>query len=177
MRLRANHLRHPGGAAVEFAVVLTLVLMPTLIGVWEVGRLVQVQQIVASSAREGARLAAQAVTITPEGQRTEIMTTTGTPNVKRTVYQYLVLNGLPTLLESDVQVDFKFTTGLQATNPSANPYQGVKGDRFEVTVTIPFSKVKWVNLGLVNPQYVMFTVDWTMLVDDPFVINPNLPAW
>lgn len=177
MRLRASHHRHPGGAAVEFAVVLTLVLMPTLIGVWEVGRLVQVQQIVSNSAREGARLAAQAVTITPEGQRTEIMTTTGTPNVKRTVYQYLVLNGLGALQESDVQVDFKFITGLQATNPAANPYQGLKGDRFTVTVTIPFSKVKWVNLGLVNPQYVSFTVSWTMLVDDPFVINPALPAW
>jgi hypothetical protein len=177
MRLRARQHRHPGGAAVEFAIVLTLVLMPTLIGVWEVGRLVQVQQIVASSAREGARLAAQAVTITPEGQRTEIMTTTGTPNVKRTVYQYLVLNGLGSLQESDVQVSFKFTTGLQATNPNPHPYQGLKGDRFEVTVTIPFDKVKWANLGLVNPQNVAFTVAWTMLVDDPFVINPNLPAW
>lgn len=177
MRLRARQIRHPGGAAVEFAIVLTLVLMPTLLGVWEVGRLVQVQQIVASSAREGARLAAQAVTITPEGQRTEIMTTTGTPNVRRTVYQYLVLNGLPSLQESDVQVVFKFKTGLQATNPAPNPYQGVKGDRFEVTVTIPFAKVRWANLGLVNPEYVSFTVAWTMLVDDPFVINPNLPAW
>jgi Flp pilus assembly protein TadG len=177
MRFRVSQNHRRGSAAVEFAVVLTLVLMPTLIGVWEVGRLVQVQQIVASSAREGARLAAQAVTITPEGQRTEIMTSTGTPNVRRTVYQYLVLNGLGNLEESDVQVGFKFTSGLQATNPAANPYQGIKGDRFEVTVTIPFSKVKWVNLGLVNPQYVTFTVAWTMLVDDPFVINPNLPAW
>lgn len=177
MRLRASLPYRRGGAAVEFAVVLTLVLMPTLIGVWEVGRLVQVQQIVASSAREGARLAAQAITITPEGQRTEIMTSSGTPNVKRTVYQYLVLNGLGSLQESDVQVAFKFTTGLQATNPAAHPYQGKKGDRFEVAVTIPFAKVKWVNLGLVNPQYVTFTVVWTMLVDDPFVINPELPAW
>lgn len=177
MRLHARSHRRPATAAVEFAFVLTFVLMPTLIGVWEVGRLVQVQQIVASSAREGARLAAQAVTISPEGTRTEIMTTTGTPNVKRTVYQYLVLNGLPTLAEADVQVSFKFKTGLQATNPAANPYQGLKGDRFEVVVTIPFSKVKWVNLGLVNPQYVSFKVDWTMLVDDKFVINPDMPSW
>lgn len=177
MRHRENRVRRSAVAAVEFAFVLTFVLMPTLIGTWEVGRLVQVQQIVSNSAREGARLASQAVTISSDGVRTEIHTSTGTPNLKRVIYQYLVLNGLYQLAESDVTTTFLFTSGTLAGNASAEPYQGKKGDRYDVTVTIPFNKVKWVNLGLVNPTTVSFTVSWTMLVDDPFTIDQSLPTW
>jgi Flp pilus assembly protein TadG len=168
--------RH-GAALVEFAVVLSFVLTPTLIGVWEVGRLIQVQQIVANSAREGARLASQAVTIGTDGTRTQISATTGTPNVRRVIYQYLVLNGLPELAESDVTTSFKFLTGAQSGNTSADPWMGKKGDRFEVNVSIPFNKVRWVNLGIVNPSTVSFNVRWTMLVDDPFTIDPTLLNW
>lgn len=173
---RANRRRRSAVAAVEFAVVLAAVIMPTLLGVWEVGRLVQVQQIVSNSAREGARLAGQAIVISSTGTRTEIKMASGTPNVNRVIYQYLVLNGLPELQPSDVTTTFRFTTGTLAGNTSAEPYQGAKGDRFEVTVTIPFSKVRWVNLGFVNPTTVSFTVNWSMLVNDPFTINPNLPT-
>jgi Flp pilus assembly protein TadG len=169
--------KRPGVAAVEFAVVLTFILFPTMIGVWEVGRLIQVQQIVANSAREGARLAAQAVTISGDGVRTEIQTSTGTPNIRRIVYQYLYLNGLYQLAESDITTTFKFLTGTLAGSTTADPYQGSKGDRFEVTVSIPFSKVRYVNLGLVNPSTVTFTVIWTMLVDEPFTIDPTLTNW
>ena len=177
MRLQAHRTRRSAVAAVEFAVVLTLVLFPTLIGVWEVGRLVQVQQIVSNSAREGARLASQAVTIAPDGTRTQIQVSNGTPNVQRVVYQYLVVNGLGSLTPADVTTTFQFLSGAQASNPSADPYQGAKGDRFQITVTIPYSKVRWINFGLVNPSTVSFVVNWTMLVDDPFTLDPSLPAW
>jgi hypothetical protein len=177
MRLSPIRTRRPAAAAVEFAFVMTFVLVPTMIGVWEIGRLVQVQQIVANAAREGARLASQAVTISPEGVRSEIQMTTGSPSVNRTIYQYLVLNGLPELAETDVTTSFKFLSGAQAANASAQPYQGKKGDRYEIVVTIPFNKVKWVNLGLVNPTTVSFAVTWTMMVDDPFQIDPDLPTW
>jgi Flp pilus assembly protein TadG len=177
MKARWQSRPRTGVAAVEFAVVLALVLMPTLIGVWEVGRLVQVQQIVANAAREGARLASQAVTISPDGVRTEIRTDSGTPNVKRIIYQYLVLNGCHQLDESDITTTFKFVTGAYAGSTTAHPYQGKKGDRYEVTVTIPFAKVRWVNLGIVNPNTVSFTVSWTMLVDEPFTIDPTLTNW
>ncbi|MFO0936206.1 MAG: TadE/TadG family type IV pilus assembly protein [Gemmataceae bacterium] len=177
MRLLPNRKHRTGTAAVEFAVVLTFILAPTLIGVWEVGRLVQVQQIVSNSAREGARLAAQAVTIGSDGSRTQIQTSAGTPNVTRVVYQYLVLNGLSGLQPSDVTTTFQFLTGSQAGNTNADPYLGSKGDQFQVTVTIPYSKVGWTTIGLVNPQTISFTVNWTMLVDDPFTINSALPSW
>src|SRR5262249_24204281 len=44
-------------AAVEFAIVAPL-LFGLLLGVWEIGRLVQVQQIISTAAREGGRVAA-----------------------------------------------------------------------------------------------------------------------
>lgn len=44
----------PGTAAVEFAVVLPLLFI-LLFGLWEVGRIVEVQQVAWNAAREGAR--------------------------------------------------------------------------------------------------------------------------
>jgi hypothetical protein len=34
-----------------------------------------------------------------------------------------------------------------------------------------------VNLGLVNPEIITFTVEWRMMVDDPFTVNDKLPPW
>ena len=62
-------------------------------------------------------------------------------------------------------------------NPVTDPYQGVKNQPFTVTVSIPWSKVRWVNLGLLNPETVGFTVSWRMLVDDPFTVDETLPIW
>ena len=49
-------------AAVEFALVLP-VLVTLMVGLWEVGRIIQVQQVLSNAAREGARVAAQGQTI------------------------------------------------------------------------------------------------------------------
>jgi len=45
-----------------------------------------------------------------------------------------------------------------------------------VTVTIPWEKVRWVNVGLINPTQVTFTATWQMLVDDAFTINQSMPS-
>jgi Flp pilus assembly protein TadG len=60
-----------GTAAVEFAVV-ALPLATLALGVIEVGRLLQVKTIMASAAREGARIAAQAKIINRNYTLTEI---------------------------------------------------------------------------------------------------------
>jgi Flp pilus assembly protein TadG len=175
--------RRSGTAAVEFAAVLTFVLVPLMIGLWEMGRVVQVQQIVAGAAREGARLAAQANTINSSGNSTQILAAVGpsnpsfTPNVKAAVMQYLSGSGLSQLRWTDVDVTFAFTSGNTALT---DPYQGVKGQKFAVTVTLnqaALNKCLWTALGLVKPSSVAFTVNWQIMVDDPFTINPNLPTW
>jgi len=176
--------RRSGTAVVEFAAVLTFVLVPMMIGLWEMGRVVQVQQIVANSAREGARLAAQANTINSSGNSTQIMASVGPtntaqiPNVKAAVMQYLSGAGLSQLVWADVQVAFAFTSGNTALT---DPYQGVKGQRFAVTVTLNQAalndKCLWTALGLVKPSSVTYTANWQIMVDDPFSINSNLPTW
>ena len=172
-----------GVASVELAVVLLFFLLPLMVAVWEVGRLIQVQQLVSNAAREGARLAAQGNTVNSSGAATPIQASGGTPNVHDTVYQYLYAAGLTNLASSDVAVAFAFTptTGYPTTdankNPLTDPYQGVKTQPFTVAVSIPWNNVRWVNLGLLNPTTVDFTVSWRMLVDDQFTVNQALPTW
>jgi Flp pilus assembly protein TadG len=183
-----------GVAAVELAFVTLVFVVPMLIGIWEVGRLVQVQQIVSNSAREGARVASQGFLINgTQGTVTQVFASTGAVNVQNTVYNYLYAAGLTNLQPSDVTVTFAFITP-RTTNyipfasdpPGINwpigsyptdPCYGDKGEMFTVSVSIPWSKVQWVNLGLVNPTTVNFTVTWQMLLDDQFTVNDQLPTW
>jgi Flp pilus assembly protein TadG len=191
-----RHTRRPdrrGVAAVELAFALLLFVIPLLIGIWEVGLLVQVQQTVSNSAREGARIAAQGYTIDSSGNTVQVKTSTGTVNVQQTVYNYLYAAGLTNLALSDVTVTFAFNTPRTttyvpvATDPvgtswpvgsyPSDPCYGDKGEVFTVGVSIPWAKVRWVNLGLVNPTAVTFNVTWQMLLDDQFTVNATLPTW
>jgi hypothetical protein len=140
-----------------------------------VGRLVQVTQIVSNSARAGARLAAQGTTITSTGSTTQVLISGTAPDVTDTVYQYLIAAGLSNLQESDVTVTFTFSA--PNSNGAVQPYQGIKGQPFTVTVTVPWSKVRWVNLGVINPTTVTYTVYWQMMVDDAFTVNTTPPSW
>ena len=180
MRSPSHPIRR-GVAAVEMGFVTMIFVVPMVIGIWEVGRLIHVQQVVANSAREGARLAAQGFTITTNGTAVQIHKATGSPNVKDVVCDYLRAAGLTTLQPSDVTVTFQFLEA-RLTNPGAGstpsePYLGEKGQRFTVSVSIPWDKVRWINLGLLRPTEVKFTVTWRMMIDDVFTINENLPAW
>jgi hypothetical protein len=160
-----------GVASVELAFVVLFFFIPVLFGIWETGRLIEVQQIVSKSAREGARLAAQGYTINATGAPTQIMAKGGSPNVQDTVYQYLIAAGFTNLQPSDVAVTFAFTD-----SPNPDPYMGIKNEPFTVAVSIPWSKVRWVNVGLINPSQVSFTVSWQMLIDDAFTINQSMPS-
>jgi Flp pilus assembly protein TadG len=191
-----RHTRRParrGVAAVEMAFVTLLFVVPMLIGIWEVGRLVQVQQLVSNAAREAARIAAQGYTLDSSGNTTQVMTSTGSINLQQTVYNYLYAAGLTTLQSTDVTVGFVFNTPRTTTyvplasDPAGtnypagsyptDPCYGDKGEVFTVTVTVPWTKVRWVNLGVVNPTTVTFNVTWQMLLDDQFTVNDQLPTW
>ena len=123
-----------GVAAVEFAVVLAAILMPLMIGTWEMGRAIQVQQIVANAAREGARLAAQGRTVNQTGIPTQITkeidpasNPTNLPNVRAVVFQSLVGAGLKNLVWSDVTVVTTYT-------PDKQPWEASKNEAFTVYV-------------------------------------------
>ena len=192
MLLRKSSARSRGGAAAaEMALVMNFIMVPLMIGLWEMGRVIQVTQIVADSAREGARMASQGTTINQSNSPTQIRqevwpNPTQLPNVKAAVMQYLSGAGLSRLTYSDVDVTFAFLDSPPGFLPGATePYQGVKGQLFSVRVliqdTVPNgnalkTKCLWTALGLVRPTSVEFTVQWRMLVDDTFSINATLPT-
>ena len=105
------------------------------------------------------------------------MASTGTPNVAATAYQSLIASGLTTLQQSDVTVEFKFLTAKSDGTTPTDPYLGERGEVFSVTVTIPWEKVRWLNLGFLKPETVSYTVTWRSLVDDQFTVNDTLPTW
>jgi hypothetical protein len=164
-------------AAVELALVAMLFIVPLLIAVWEVGRYIQVQQILSNSCRDGARLASQGYTVNLTGAPTQITLNSSSPNVHDAIFQYLYAAGLTNLSSSDVTVVLTFTTPKADGSYPTEPYQGEKGENFLITVTIPWSKVRWVNLGIINPPSVTYTVTWQMLVDDKFTVNDTVPTW
>ncbi len=183
--------RRSGAAAAEMALVMNFIMVPLLISLWEMGRVVQVTQIVANSAREGARMAAQANTINQTGTPTQIKASvwpnpTQAPNVEAAVMQYLAAAGLNRLTYDDVEVVFTFLDSPPGAIPGATePFQGVKGQLFSVKVTITDTssngeplrnKCLWTTLGIIRPKSVGFTAQWRMLVDDTFSINATMPV-
>jgi hypothetical protein len=193
MRPRNRSPRRHGVAAIELAVVTILFLVPLIIGVWETGRIIHVKQVVSNAAREGARLAGQAYVIRSDGNHIQIKRDSGSPSVREVVVGYLRASGL-NVTADDVTINFQFITprttpyypipGLDppGTNYGAGslppePCYGEKGQVFTLTVSVPWNKVRWINLGVLRPNRIEFTVTWQMLTDDSFQVNTTLPTW
>jgi Flp pilus assembly protein TadG len=167
---RSRHIRR-GVAAVEMAFLMPLMLA-LIIGLWEMGSFIQAQQIMNDAAREGARLASQAVIINSTGAFTDITVNSSNPNVTTTVSNYIQVNGITNV--TGLNVSFQFLTG---NTTLTDPYQGTQGQMFQVTVTMPYSNVQWSPLGLVNPTTIGGTCVWALMVDYPIVVNTTLPTW
>lgn len=176
MRKFTSHDRQVrrGVAAVEFAFVLPFLLM-LLIGIWELGRIMHVQIILNNTCRDAARLAAQANIVTTTGNYTQIRFDTGSPNIQETVRANLRVAGIDNLTGLVIQMEF--VEGSGTGNTSANPFTGVKNQRFRVRVQLPFDNVRWTTLSLINPTTLSAETQWQCLVDDPFSLNTTLPGW
>jgi Flp pilus assembly protein TadG len=133
-RCRFQHRR--GVATVELAVVLPFLLI-LLLGLWEVGRLVQISQIVNNAAREGARKASTGINTYSD--------------VSTTVTNYLATAGITNLTGLQIQV-FNVTQGN--SGPKYDPSQATQLDQLQVTVSLPLSNVRWaiVNMLITDPN-------------------------
>lgn len=147
--------RRRGVAAVEFAVLLPPILT-LLLGIWEVGRIIEIQQLLTNAAREGAR---QATT----GQLTN-------SQVQTVVTNYLKEAGLPT---PNVIVGVS-----DLTSPGTDVSQANYLDNIQVTASIPYADIKWSVISLItNPgDTINATVQWVSNVDKPFPSNPVPPV-
>ena len=147
--------RREGTAAVEFAVIL-IFIVPLLIGLWEVGRLVEVQQLMNNAVREGARQAST-------GNKDSTA-------VKQDVVQYLTLNGIP-CAESNV------TLTNMTSSARNNPPSALQLDQFHIEVKIPFNSVRWVLLNkITNVQDLSAAADFYSMRDIPLTINATIPV-
>jgi Flp pilus assembly protein TadG len=151
--------------AVEAAIVLP-VLLVLMLGVWEVGRLIEVNQIMVNSAREGARFAAGGYV-------------NGTPvtaaMVQQAVKDYMTAAGLPTAAVSGAQVNLVCQAAPSWTDPS----NALPLDKFQVNVVIPagtaFNSLCWMPLKITSATQMSVTVNWESLNNSKIVVSSTLP--
>jgi Flp pilus assembly protein TadG len=162
----SRRFRRSGAAAIEFALLAPLVLVPILLGVWEVGRRVEVQQLIDNAAREGARQAAICTLLHPTTPTTRY---TYASDVQSTGTNYLTRNGL-TATGINVQVS-------NLSHPSAaDPYLASQLDQLQVTVQLPFNNVKWVVLGSITGVTTLNAqVTWYSMRDINVTVSTTLP--
>jgi len=148
------------------------ILLILMVGMWQVGRLVQVSQILNNAARSGARYAAMGST-NLNGVNTPITAAM----VQKTVSSYLLASGLPPAVVNETQIQVLNLSGNNWTDPgSAQPM-----DQFQVQVTIlpaGFSNLLWSGLmlsGTENLNQLSSTATWVSLVDSQVSVNTQLP--
>jgi Flp pilus assembly protein TadG len=152
---RSSARTRRGVATVEAAVVLPVAIL-LLIGTWEVGRMIEVQEILNNAAREGARQAASGVMTT--GQ------------VQQVVTNYLRNAGLAAA-SATVNV-------LNLTHAGVDPTSATQMDKLQVSVTIPFSAVRWSTTSLIAGGATNLTAqaNWFSARGLAYPTNVNPPA-
>lgn len=167
-RTKSAKAARPGAAAVELACTLPLIAL-LLFGVLDVGRMVEIEQLLNNAARDGARLAAVGSMLDP---------TTGSQvnyyasDVTKLVQGYLTNNGINT---SGLTVQFS-----DVTNPSAtDPYEATRLDQLNVNVQLPFSNVRWTLLGTImndNNAVLTASANWFSMKDLNVTVPTTLPT-
>jgi Flp pilus assembly protein TadG len=146
--------RRPGRravAAVEMALVSPLLVL-LMLGLWEVGRVVEAQQILSNAAREAARQAATATKTTSEIQLTAL-----------TYIQQAGLNN------SGVSVTFTDVTTPSVTSPDA----ALNLDHLKITVTMPTDNVRWL---LISQLFTSSTISGTAHLYSMASVPVNVPS-
>jgi Flp pilus assembly protein TadG len=115
--------RRSGTAAVELAVVAPVVVI-LLVGVLEVGRMVQMTQIISNAAREGARKASTGVNTYSD--------------VQTTVANYLTRAGITN--QTGLVINVYDVTQSNA-GPQFDPSTAVYLDQLQISVSLPYSNV------------------------------------
>jgi Flp pilus assembly protein TadG len=155
-------------ASVELA-VLAPVLLVLLFGIWEIGRLVQIQQVVDNAAREGARQAAR-------GDLTSAQ-------VQTAITQYLADAGVDTTgitftyVDSSGSPSVTRTSPIDVPNPSIDVINANPSDQIHVAVNVPYKNVRWlaINLFLTDTTMMTATADWYCMKNQPLIVNTVIP--
>jgi hypothetical protein len=176
-----------GTAAAELAICLPLIFL-LLAGVWEVGRITEVHQVMWSSAREAARdsslgdsdLLVITGNLTVYLQSAEPTAFGGghTTSVRPPVVSLPADTTGYTVWDDTADRELFTITYTNLTDPSiADPTGARQLDRYEVGIQVPYASVGWVPVARITGATRLYTkVTWVSMVDAPFQIAPSLPA-
>jgi Flp pilus assembly protein TadG len=143
-----------GTAAVELAVVLPLLVL-LLLGIWEVGRLVEAQQLLSNAAREGGRQAST-------GKKT-------TAEVQQDVLNYLAKAGVNTTGATVTVTNLTDST-------RSDPTTAQQMDQLQITVTLPFDNVRWALVNhIVSGTTLTGSATWYSMRDLPLNVSNVIP--
>ena len=155
-----------GVVAVEAAVIMSVVMI-LMLGVWEVGRMIQVSCVLQDAAHEAARLAAGGV-----NNNSNNLTPVTVANVQTAAQNYLVAAGFPTAVANAAQVTVSTTCGW------TDPGSAAPNDPFSVTVTLSgtaYSAMCWVPSNMTGLSQLSATVQWQSNNDKQVTVSTQLP--
>jgi Flp pilus assembly protein TadG len=172
---------------VEFALCLP-VIMVLLLGLWEVGRIAQVSNVMWNGAREAARDASlgqdtlQTVASNLANYLQGALPNAFNPSHSTTLQSPTI--SLPantagyTCWDNTANQELFTITFTDITNPSTTDPTGMaKLDHYQIGVQVPYSTIGWNALKqITGVSRIYVTLDWACMVDAPFQITPTLPA-
>jgi Flp pilus assembly protein TadG len=200
MRLTTHRQARRAIAATEMAMISPVIIL-LLAGVWEIGRVIMVRNLLNEAAREGARLAGSAgyfassnhtnPTNTAQNLTLISPSTNGDYEVQKKVIIYLQAASVnPSGAKVTVKnlggtggaKTWSYTWDHTAGNGTGTGYDPAAAadqhDKIEVTVTVPYANVGWspLNLFIAADTTLTATVDWASMRDIPLTVSTTIPT-
>ena len=179
--------RRRGAAAVEFALCLPLLWL-ILTGLWEVGRITEVQGVVWNSAREAVRdaslgqdnlltVASNLVTYLQSAEPTAFGLGHSTSMISPVVSLPANTTGYTcwdnTANKELFTITFSDLTRTSITDPTAMKQL----DLYKIGVQVPYNSISWSSIvPVAGSSRLTSAVVWASMVDSPFQIAPSIPA-
>lgn len=175
--------RRGGTAAVEFAVCLPWIMF-LLFGIWEVGRMVEVNQVMWGACREGARQcsvgSSDLSTVTTNVLVYLMNAEPNAFNLPANTTITLTKSGSTTVtvVASNAGAEVCTMTYQNLVHPTQNdPTTASQNDKFMLQLSLPYHNVAWTNGSFfMGDPRLSSTVYWYSLIDTPIVVNPQLPV-
>lgn len=158
-----SRLDHRGGTAtVEFALVMPVFVI-FMLGIWELGRWIEVRQLISSAAREAGREAAA-------GQLS-------TASVQQAVYNYLNNAGVQVTDGNGNPLTGVSVTVTDNTNPGTDAAAANRLDYFTLTVTVPYDLFQWVTLShFVTNSGLSISTGWYSMNNQALTVSQTVPS-
>ncbi len=135
-----------------------------MLGIWEVARMVQVQLVMFSAAREGGRQAASGKLTGAE--------------VQKVVLDHLNNEGIQVTNGTGAPLSGVAVTVTNKTTGTLDPSVANKLDYIAVNVSLPYSLVRWTTLSrfAAPSTQLTSTASWYSMRDSPLAVSSTIPS-